>query len=141
MDSNTPRIMKQDSKTRIVRRGFGTAEPQTLIKLCIGTPAAKPVLVNIGQRAILGRVDHNGFDLDINLAAYEAAQKGVSRLHASLEVVNLTIMVSDLGSTNGTFLNGHRLTPGQPCTVREGDQLRLGKLLLYVFYAMAAHQA
>ena len=94
--------MRDDLKS-IIRRGLGNTEPQTLIKLCIETPAAKPILVNLGQRAILGRADHNGFDVDINLAAYEAAQKGVSRLHASIEVVNMTIMVSDLGSTNGNF--------------------------------------
>src|SRR6476659_194823 len=105
MNTNTSQILKNDLKTRIVRWGLGNTEPQTLIKLCIGTPAAKPILVNIGQRAILGRADQNVFEVDVNLAAYEAAQKGVSRLHASLDVANTTITVCDLGSTNGTFLN------------------------------------
>lgn len=140
MDPNTPRPMKDDSKTLIVSRGLGNPGPGTQIKLCIGTPAAKPVLVNIGHGAIIGRAGHNGIDSDINLADYEAAQMGVSRLHASLEVVNRILMVADLGSANGTFLNGRRLTPGQLCAVSDGDQLRLGKLLLYVFYVKEASQ-
>jgi pSer/pThr/pTyr-binding forkhead associated (FHA) protein len=41
-------------------------------------------------------------------------------------------MVEDLGSTNGTLLNGIRLDPYMPETLKDGDQLQLGKLLIEV---------
>ncbi|MEA2421436.1 MAG: hypothetical protein QOF55_535 [Thermoleophilaceae bacterium] len=47
-----------------------------------------------------------------------------SRRHASLSVEGDTVTVEDLGSTNGTFLNGQRLTGAQ--TFSEGDKLRVG---------------
>ena len=140
MEPNSPRILKHDSKTHIVRRGTGTIEPQIVLKLCIGNTAAKPIVINMGSHAILGRTEHNSSEVDINLAAYDAAQKGVSRRHASLGVINTGVIVCDLKSTNGTFLNGQRLLPGQRRVIKDGDQLMLGKLLLYVFYAKTARQ-
>jgi pSer/pThr/pTyr-binding forkhead associated (FHA) protein len=40
--------------------------------------------------------------------------------------------VEDLGSTNGTLLNGERLSPYIPEILKDGDQLQLGKLLIEV---------
>jgi serine/threonine protein kinase len=50
---------------------------------------------------------------------------GLSRFHAQLELGSRGLMVSDLGSTNGTFLAGRRVT--EPCRVTPRDRLRLGK--------------
>ena len=41
-------------------------------------------------------------------------------------------MVEDLGSINGTFINGKRLAPYLPEVLSHGDQLQLGKLLIEV---------
>ncbi len=48
----------------------------------------------------------------------------LSRRHARASLVNGEVVVEDLGSTNGTFLDGARLTG--PVTVREGQVLRMG---------------
>jgi pSer/pThr/pTyr-binding forkhead associated (FHA) protein len=40
--------------------------------------------------------------------------------------------VIDLGSTNGTRLNGHRLTPHTRQVVYDGDELLLGRLAIHV---------
>lgn len=48
---------------------------------------------------------------------------GVSRAHAVVEVVSGGAVVRDLGSTNGTFLNGRRI---EAESLRDGDELRLG---------------
>jgi hypothetical protein len=47
-----------------------------------------------------------------------------SRRHASLSVEGMTVTVEDLGSTNGTFVNGTRLLVAQ--TLEPGDKLRIG---------------
>jgi diguanylate cyclase (GGDEF)-like protein len=56
----------------------------------------------------------------------------VSRYHARLELANpkglaSIALLSDLGSTNGTFVNGRQIHPDNgPVTLRSGDVVRLG---------------
>jgi pSer/pThr/pTyr-binding forkhead associated (FHA) protein len=104
------------------------------IKLCVGTLTEGPIFVKVTHQLIIGRGDGDSTSVDINLAGYDAALKGVSRRHAAVEVINKAVMVTDLNSTNGTFLNGQQIPPGQRRVLRDGDQLLLGDLLLYVFY-------
>ena len=43
---------------------------------------------------------------DIDLSPYNAYEAGVSRLHANINVLNSKVTIHDLGSANGTRLNG-----------------------------------
>lgn len=52
----------------------------------------------------------------------------VSGYHALLEVADDALFVTDLGSTNGTLLNGARLEQGVPTPLNEGDQLAFGAM-------------
>lgn len=65
---------------------------------------------------------------DIDLSAYDGYKNGVSRVHASIQIAVRRINVVDLGSSNGTYLNGRRLTPQVPYALNDGDILVLGKL-------------
>jgi len=60
--------------------------------------------------------------------ALALADTEMSRLHARAAIVNGEVVVADLGSTNGTFLDGQRLT--KPVTLKEGSVLRMGSHLL-----------
>ncbi len=51
----------------------------------------------------------------------------VSRRHAEIEISNATLLISDLGSTNGTFVNGERID--QPRELRDGDEIRIGAVV------------
>ena len=53
----------------------------------------------------------------------------VSRLHCQLTATADTLQVKDLGSTNGTFVNGKRVKAAE---LREGDRLSVGRLELFV---------
>src|SRR5262249_29360744 len=53
---------------------------------------------------------------------------GVSRQHACIYRDGMTFVVEDLGSTNGTYLNGHRITGRRPVTVH--DTLQIGPYVL-----------
>jgi predicted component of type VI protein secretion system len=53
----------------------------------------------------------------------------VSRVHASLRRVGDLIELVDLGSRNGTFVNGERVGR-QPVVVKPQDEIRLGRLRL-----------
>lgn len=57
-----------------------------------------------------------------------AADSEVSRLHARVSLVGDAVVVEDLGSTNGTFVNAQRISA--PVTLREGNVLRVGRQLL-----------
>jgi FHA domain/Transcriptional regulatory protein, C terminal len=50
----------------------------------------------------------------------------VSRLHARLELDHEQITLIDLNSTNGTYVNGERMLPGQPRRLRAGDKIDFG---------------
>ena len=54
----------------------------------------------------------------------------VSQLHARVFRRDGGIFVEDLGSTNGTFLNGRKVT--SPVTVRKGDRVQFGRTTMEV---------
>jgi hypothetical protein len=86
-----------------------------------------------GEQIVLGRPDNQQPpEQFLDLTAYQAHLKGVSRLHAIISQSGHTLMLTDLGSTNGTFLNEQRLMPNQPRILRDGDMIRLGHLVGYV---------
>lgn len=55
-----------------------------------------------------------------------AGQSSVSRNHAKLERVGDSVMISDEGSTNGTFVNGAKVS--QPTPLRMGDTVQFGSV-------------
>ena len=69
---------------------------------------------------------------DVDLTAYNAYANGVSRLHAAIKLVNNRTVIVDLGSSNGTYLNGVRLSPYIEMPVAHGDLVYLGKLKMQV---------
>lgn len=74
---------------------------------------------------------------DIDLTPYKAYESGVSRLHASLRLMDEQVMVTDLGSANGTRINGKQISSHIPHPVKHGDILTLGKFKIQVL--MPAH--
>ena len=69
---------------------------------------------------------------DIDLTPYQAYASGVSRLHAVVKRENNRTVVMDLGSSNGTYLNGRRLNPHTEEELKHGDVVALGKLKIQV---------
>lgn len=95
----------------------------------------EPVTLTPSQRTIFGRADSSStVNPDFDLTPYGALEKGVSRHHAAIEFTEDTLMLMDVGSSNGTYLNGQRLVPNQPRILRDGDEVRLGKLIAHVYF-------
>lgn len=69
---------------------------------------------------------------DVDLSPYNAYANGVSRLHAAIKLVKNQVVVVDLGSSNGTYLNGVRLSPYVETPIAHGDLIYLGKLKMQV---------
>ncbi len=70
----------------------------------------------------------------LDLRPHEASVRGVSRQHACIELKEGQLYVTDLSSTNGTWLAGQRLTPYEPSIINKGDELVLGRLFVQVLF-------
>ena len=71
---------------------------------------------------------------DIDLSPYHAYEAGVSRLHISIQINDQEITVTDLGSANGTKINGKQIAPNLPHPLNHGDLLALGRLKIQVLF-------
>ena len=80
----------------------------------------------VKSEIIIGRDD----SADVTIPA-----SAVSRRHANLMLEGGNYMLEDLGSSNGTFLNGEKLTERRP--LKSGDKIRLGQIINLVYHAPA----
>lgn len=69
---------------------------------------------------------------DVDLSPYQAYEAGVSRLHANINIEGTAILIKDLGSANGTRLNGIRVQPHEGHSLNHGDILTFGRLKVQV---------
>lgn len=119
---------------------WGTAhfERESKIMLHI-RDAVDPLVIEPKTRSILGREDTSSIQKpDVDLSSFGALEKGVSRLHAAICRQDETLTIIDMGSSNGTHLNGQRLIPDQPRILRDGDEIRLGKLVAHIYFKRQA---
>jgi hypothetical protein len=80
---------------------------------------------------LIGRHDDQPVDIDLN--DQEPADRiWTSRHHAVLTYENGVLMIEDLHSLNGTFVNRHQLFPGQKRTLSANDVLQIGTIQLRV---------
>ena len=86
------------------------------------------ISLKMAERLILGRQSSHTDRPDLDLARFKAAEHGISRIHATLECNETGVYLMDLGSRNGTFVNGQALAAFNPCYLTHGDVLRFGKL-------------
>jgi hypothetical protein len=69
---------------------------------------------------------------ELDLAGYQGYERGVSRRHATIELCTPGVVLTDRNSSNGTWLNGHRLRPGVPYLLPGHAQVRFGNLLVHL---------
>lgn len=87
----------------------------------------------LSKELSIGRLDAASATFpDVDLTSYGGLEKGISRRHAKITRRDNEISIEDLGSVNGSFLNGQRLTPYLQYPLSSGDEIRLGKLVLRV---------
>ena len=96
---------------------------------------SEPMVLELKDRIVFGRAEPNSpRQPDVDLTAYGALEKGVSRVHASIERSDDVLTIIDMGSANGTNLNGQRLSPNQARVLRDGDEIPFDKLIAHLYF-------
>ena len=102
------------------RRADRTAAKRTVAHLRVVEPAAqRGRTYDVADELTIGRAAGCQVPLDDSYA---------SQLHARVVRRNGDLLVEDLGSTNGTFLNRKKVDAAVP--IRKGDRLQVGKTVL-----------
>lgn len=83
-------------------------------------------------RVVIGR--GRGSDVQLPHAS-------VSTRHATLQAEGAGYMIIDHGSTNGSFVDGQRVTEGRPKPIRTGQRIRIGVFELLPTLGVPATQA
>ena len=98
-------------------------------------PIDIPIILQVPNELVLGRSVGSSppGQPRLDLAPYDGLEAGVSRIHALIRRADHMEIV-DLGSTNGTWLNGTRLAPYVAKLLRSGDQIRLARLWITIYY-------
>lgn len=106
--------------------------------------AGKQFLIDLEEvtELVIGRRDpFTDEQPAIDLERYDALDQGVSRKHATIVRRGTSLQIVDSGTPNGSFLNGQRLIPSQPRILRDGDELRLGKIILHIRFIQAGDKS
>lgn len=83
------------------------------------------------SEVIIGREDPiSNIYPEVDLTPHGGEEGGVSRVHAKLLINNGQYLVEDENSTNFTYINRQRLQPKVPTPIKDGDELRLGRVVL-----------
>ncbi len=81
----------------------------------------------------LGRISEGQPILpDVDLSEFNAYAQGVSRLHSTIKVGQQRISIMDLGSSNGTRVNGQKIVPHVDYPVKNNDMIALGKMRIQI---------
>ena len=100
-----------------------TSEPRFALRFISGKYQGGEYPLAEGQEIVIGRSS----ELDMVLV-----EEMVSRKHARIALTEGAISIEDLGSTNGTFVNGEKVQQGN---LREGDRVLIGTNILKVVAA------
>lgn len=69
-----------------------------------------------------------GINPEINLGPLDLS-RSLSRRHAKIVLADGQVLLrEDVGTTNGTFVNGVRIRTGEPVTLKAGDKLKFGSV-------------
>ncbi len=135
-------ILVGEAKTKKIGEG-GTrelrlSEPASSRPLMLYVAdGSAPLSVERLNNQMMGRADKvksASGDVDIDLTPFNAQEFGVSRQHARLDARENPPVLHDLGSYNGTYINGERLEEENPGKLESGDEIQLGRLKMRIYF-------
>jgi pSer/pThr/pTyr-binding forkhead associated (FHA) protein len=101
---------------------------------------ARNVGLDVWRVTVLGRADpFSAFRPDLDFGPYGGMRYGVSRRHALVRPSEHDLYLIDQNSTNGTWVNGQRLSPGRDFRLADDDIIELGALRMMLRIVQAPH--
>jgi pSer/pThr/pTyr-binding forkhead associated (FHA) protein len=108
-------------------------DPQTRTLQITLAESGRQIERPLSREITIGRTDPASATFpDIDLAPEQGLEMGVSRRHARIVRQGGDLCLEDLGSANGTYLNGVLLAPHVPRVLSNHDEIRLGRALMRV---------
>lgn len=102
------------------------------VTLVSAHPDQKLLALEVHDDVVVGRTG-SGIKPDLDLTRYGGGILGVSRRHALLRPSSDGLQLIDLGSTNGTFCNGSRISAGIGCTLEESSVISFAGVHFLVY--------
>ena len=100
--------------------------------------SGKLISNRVARELIVGRADNiTDYIPEVDMTEHGAYRLGLSRRHAVIQREGNRLVVKDLNSRNGTFVNGAIIPGGSTHLIQNGDELRFGNLITHVIFEQA----
>jgi len=96
--------------------------------------ATDPAYIDSTGEFVIGRKVETAPEGLLDLSPLGGYHLGISRRHAAIRRTEQGYEVVDLGSVNGSWLNGEKLVPHRPYPLPSGAHLRIARMRLSVRY-------
>jgi|GEM_PF-1225419 len=134
MKLEAERKREAEEKARSEVSARSTFTPDMRLKLESGE-SGDPIVKIVNEELIVGRADNvTDYLPDIDLTPHGAYRLGLSRRHAIILREGERLVVKDLNSRNGTFVNGAIVAGGNTHVICDGDEVRFGNLAMQVTF-------
>lgn len=129
-DQDAPRIVEYVDRVKtfaVLPSGNTRNAPHWLVELHFIEPLA-PMGIEVADAFTIGIKRYGEQRPDLDLRSHITDDKGVSRCHVRLDPEHDSLCITDLASTNGTWINGERIPPHRAIALRDGDVISLAGL-------------
>jgi hypothetical protein len=131
----TTEIATDTDVEAVIQSHVAELETQAVVELNFEGFPVPVALPFEAERIVVGRFDASSPGKpDLDLTPYGAFEKGVSRNHAALVRSEYALAIVDLGSANGTLVNGRRLISNKPHIIHDGDHITFGQMAVSVHF-------
>lgn len=134
-DLNNPELRKSPrSALPFVERQALPSAPWEVRLQVVGSH--EKIDFSVREWVTLGRKCSEKYEQNhIDMTEFQALDLGVSRIHAAIHARKNFLTLQDLGSTNGTQLNGFAVAAYQNVPLEDGDEIMFGALRLKVTFS------
>lgn len=122
---DTPPVPDQPQPLKPIDLGGGTATA-AVSPIATSVAVSTPRLVNTDGEVVLLAEGESIVGREAGLAISFVGESSVSRQHAKIVTQGSTVTVSDLDSTNGTYVNGRKIAV--ETTLLPGDMVQFGAM-------------
>lgn len=124
------KLVGQRALERVLEAPGGSkvaATPRTLSQVLVHGESGTEFQLSAAAETMIGRQDPvTGIDPDVDLSDVDS-HRSTSRRHARIDRRGARFFLTEeIGTTNGTFVNGRRLATGVPTELNPGDEVQFG---------------